>query len=738
MAEATAAAVSGGDVSGGSGAGKRLRSSRGPGGGTAGASGAGVGVGGSVKSVRVAGRDQSQTLSELLLFVLNTFPSFFLGMTAPFEHAEQQQQVGEGSGFLGANYGHDTVGADRGSVVDGGMFVTSVPGNNTGSLENIDENRVNNGVIHGSLESGGSEWSDTVATAGAEDPAAMALAREARLLSQSPGTSSIMSSSTDRRVADTAGAESPPRSDAEDGSDRDNNCGSAEGSPSVHADGRSTLFAAEVDGSDSGSDDPYDSTTEGGISCEVNDPPSQASAAVNWNGGNNKRDGDVGTATRDNGEDEDGQEEPGRLDAVAIGAERSPGSGGRPPAASTESPGGGPVLSADRCPPAWPSLPGSPSPKMGGDKGSPWSPAWATTGLRSLEEVEGGDSDASHEFPCGGGSNSGEAGDTVGSGTIFGSGTSGTSGNGAWGRGMASKNLMWGSSSVEDKEGARTGSVARTAAGPARALCFTTQDDEIDEQPALHRDEHAAHVSTATTDAVSNGTQGWEPNEEPSSVAPNPDEAIVDSGDVSSVAIRNSNVEAVTAAPGVAAAVAEAATTEAPPLPPAEGTTATAVGATTPAADSADAGWPATALKEITRSLCNLYASHGAPAAGGEAAATADAPERLQSLAAAGANLCHLWPPASALLLRRLLGTWPTGSARREVAYLRLIAGVACAAPPLEMVCPGSRVPLMLFRRLSKCINSPNTKVSCDESDGMKNGRRAWYGRCESRRPRCK
>lgn len=127
-----------------------------------------------------------------------------------------------------------------------------------------------------------------------------------------------------------------------------------------------------------------------------------------------------------------------------------------------------------------------------------------------------------------------------------------------------------------------------------------------------------------------------------------------------------------------------------------------------------DGGWPAVALKEMTRSLCNLYACHGAPAAGGEAAATADSPERLQPLAAAGATLCQLWPPASALLLRRLLGTWPAGSSRREVAYLRLIAGVACAAPPLEVVCPGSRIPFMLFRRLAQCINCSNAKVRCD------------------------
>lgn len=120
---------------------------------------------------------------------------------------------------------------------------------------------------------------------------------------------------------------------------------------------------------------------------------------------------------------------------------------------------------------------------------------------------------------------------------------------------------------------------------------------------------------------------------------------------------------------------------------------------------------PSEALKEATRSLCNLYASHGAPAAGAEAAAAADAPERLQPLAVAGSTLCNLWPPSSALLLRRLLGTWPAGSAKREVAYLRLVAGVACAAPPLGVVCPGSRVPLMLFRRLAKCINSAHTKV---------------------------
>lgn len=122
-------------------------------------------------------------------------------------------------------------------------------------------------------------------------------------------------------------------------------------------------------------------------------------------------------------------------------------------------------------------------------------------------------------------------------------------------------------------------------------------------------------------------------------------------------------------------------------------------------------GLPAIALKEAARSLCNLYASHGAPAAGGEAAASADLPERLQPLAAAGSALCQIWPPASTILLRRLLGTWPVGTSKREVAYLRLIAGVACAAPPVEVMCPGSRIPLLLFRRLAKCINSANTKV---------------------------
>lgn len=157
-----------------------------------------------------------------------------------------------------------------------------------------------------------------------------------------------------------------------------------------------------------------------------------------------------------------------------------------------------------------------------------------------------------------------------------------------------------------------------------------------------------------------------------------------------------------------------------PPFPAAPTATGCATAAGVPGILPApEIDLPSAALKEATRSLCNLYASHGAPAAGAEAAATADAPERLQPLAFAGSTLCNLRPPSSALLLRRLLGTWPTGSARREVAYLRLVAGVACAAPPLGVVCPGSRVPLMLFRRLAKCINSANTKVWTLGDGGM-------------------
>lgn len=318
-------------------------------------------------------------------------------------------------------------------------------------------------------------------------------------------------------------------------------------------------------------------------------------------------------------------------------------------------------------PPGWQMSSSSPRGEIreGGEKGgredNPCSPQWATVEVRSIEEASGGDSRYV---------DSGSGGD--GGHCLFESGNG--CGNGVWSKGTASNDLAWGPSQrprIRDDD-------PEALVGPARTLRFASEDDRV---VAVRESAQSADTRSSSRPSVSS------------------QRLVVDEKDASVEVVCKADV--VTQGTGLPSPGAWSGAQSSLLPPPAQ----------PDACGSSSSGWPDEALKEAARSLCNLYASHGAPAAGAEAASTADAPERLQPLASAGSTLCHLWPPASAILLRRLLGTWPSGSSRREVAYLRLVAGVACASPPLEVVCPGSRIPLMLFRRLAKCINSSNTKV---------------------------
>ncbi|CAN0281461.1 unnamed protein product, partial [Discosporangium mesarthrocarpum] len=142
---------------------------------------------------------------------------------------------------------------------------------------------------------------------------------------------------------------------------------------------------------------------------------------------------------------------------------------------------------------------------------------------------------------------------------------------------------------------------------------------------------------------------------------------------------------------------------------------ATAAGGTDmPAMHGYVAGtWPPGPVGEVvklaTRSLCTLYTCHGAASGGGGAGNRPD----LGMLGAAGHTLCALWPPVAVELARRLLGGWPTGSAYREVAYLRLLSGVLCAVLPVGIgFCQGAEsMPRRLVQRLAASVRSTNVKV---------------------------
>lgn len=682
MGEATAAAVAGGskvsakfDRVGGAGptASLRQRQTGGIGAG-AGVGGGGGGMGGG--NVRVTGRDQSQTLGELLIFVLETFPRFFLGMVAA------TQVVGVSAGLGANNCAPPPMNFDAGKAQEGDVAQYQ-------------------------------EWT------GAET------------------------------AADVGGGEFPPKSDESstgEGREWTPSLVFAEPAspPSVSSRGLS------YDGSSSS-----DNT---GVDRAAYDSGGSASARARLSG-----------ATADVGVDIDGEGFAGSHSPGGASSAVSENPGGEPATAAEVM-----MMSpTDRCPPEWPQLcssSGSPLPSrspppssspssnaLGESETLVFSPAGAatTTGLRELEEEmvslgergQGGDGrsrggEVGRQLGVWGG-NSGFGGFGGGFGDDGGS-------DGVWRQGMGGeiggRRLAWGPSPGKSDSASSVAAVApTTSAGPARALRFTSPDDG-EELFDGHRTagDTAAAAAAAEGRTVDNGMggrtggEGETMSESSSTVmasAASANYAVAIDHDgpshrdsdaagaafdewasMASTAADATDVLSSPPAPAMSSALGgETVTMPAGPQQ-AESAPLTAVatagaGEGVGGVDSMAAGLPGVALKEAARSLCNLYACHGAPAAGGEAAGGADLPERLQPLAAAGTALCQLWPPASAILLRRLLGTWPTGSSRREVAYLRLIAGVACAAPPVEVMCPGSRIPLMLFRRVSKCINSPNTKV---------------------------
>lgn len=658
--------------------------------------GGGRGSGGVVGSrVRVTGRDQSQTLGELLLFVLETFPKLFLGMV-PLEEAGEQQQEMEQGGFEAAFNG----GGD-GCVV-GGEF---------GVPQTVDEwnqgDESPSGVSEQGAEGGQQQFqasfverspspNNTTVDPSPDpsfDPSLHAAVAEAQQC-RSPTPTPYQPPTSPMPMATLL---SPSQTWSSTESER---CCLSSGTPEKKAPGTFRGVNASAAAANSG------------------DHPSGRSG---YNIG-----GDIDIVDH-SGNDCSNSE--GEWESLGSPEDGGPGGGGAA-ADSAVSTGGDPVLVSDRCAPAWPSLSmSSPSPakqqRSGGvaDKQEPpWSPAWATTGVRIIED------NPSEEME--GGRGCGEA--------VNGSCCGGERcGDGAWGQGMASKDLVWGSSgtTAEQRSTGGGGDMPATpdgSTGPARALRFTTQGEGDGAAAAavkgyaagstgvggglfsVERDlPHAAPNAACGTETTGEqpsvrgelevgrlGLDEWPTAEESKSSTPEKRPTTLET------------VDMVRGAEMLPAAGQEAVAHQPqPPLP----TTPTARSHTNAGVSGVslpEVDLPSVALKEATRSLCNLYASHGAPAAGAEAAAAADAPERLQPLAMAGSTLCNLWPPASTVLLRRLLGTWPSGSARREVAYLRLIAGVACAAPPLGVVCPGSRIPIMLFRRLAKCINSSNTKVN--------------------------
>lgn len=636
------------------------------------ARGIGGGGGSAGTSVRVTGRDQSQTLGELLLFVLQTFPKFFLGMaidSADAQGAPTDVGIGGGGGMA-------PVDADVGGA--GAAACSSDDWNAAG----------------GGRGGGMGDRLAGVEMAGEVYPVEAAQAPP--IYYGSPGESG----------RGGGGFNSQPLPMG---------APLASAGPSSGAWSNANSSTSGADGRGGGLRDSNDSSAGSGVTSEETDG------------------GRVKTAAADN---------------VVLGSPPPRGGDGGGPTSSNASvsPGGGPAMMAARGGEDWPQLVGTPnrnrrrigatgddspsnsaspasgagaprtpgtpvhtSPNVGEQETgcSPCSPAGAaaTTGLRELEE-QGGPSQRQHNVW----------------GVVAHDG-SGEGDSGVWGgqNGGAIARLSWdldspvsagerrgGGANIEADEMTRRNGLRAVEQGPARALRFTDDNEEggCDGDDGGGQEGNNKAVDGSWPSLSATPTQGTTLNEQASQPST---EQLSESAPEASWPMEQVGGTDANTTVAVTAAAAAAATGGPGPVP----------GPVVSDAPGMASSLPAVALKEATRSLCNLYACHGAPAAGGEAASAADLPERLQPLASAGSTLCQIWPPAAAILLRRLLGTWPSGGAKREVAYLRLIAGIACAAPPVEVMCPGSRVPLMLFRRLSQCINSPNTKV------------RSWEGMAE-------
>ena len=682
---------------------------------SSGIAGGGAGLGG---RVRVTGRDQSHTLGELLLFVLETFPRFFLGMAPPNEAGGQQQVVEQG-------------GFEAGFSVDGGGGNGHGYGYGEGFAATAD----------GEAGIGGcSSQADWIG----DEQGVQQQQHQHQQQVQVDATAGF-----EPRDADAPDASMDPSFDAAAVAAAAEQCRSPTPTPYKPAPSTPpTAATAEIVSTDAGSSTGSETTSPGGGTPESE--PSVPHGEEGTGGGAANDDGASsggGTGDCSGGDTDCTGNHPTGGEGAVVG---SPGDGGPVGgwaiANSPVSIGGDPALVSDGSVPAWPGLAmSSPSPAKrqqqleleqqpgeGNKQEPPWSPAWATAGVRILEDNPLEDS--------GGVEREGRAVNaSIGGG--------GGSGGGVWDQGMASKDLVWGSSAVALAEHGGSDVDGDTPATPdaggsaARALRFTAQGEGDGSGPAAD----AAAAAVVDGDGGARGAAGdlFGVGRDRSRESPNGGPAAATAGQPLLVGgepgagglgldewptaeeSKSSTPEKRSTAPRPAEASRDAPTSSGvagegqdavaqqhqPPLPATPLATGSVTATGAPVVPMPEIDLPSAALKEASRSLCNLYASHGAPAAGAEAAAAADAPERLQPLAVAGSTLCNLWPPSSAVLLRRLLGTWPTGSARREVAYLRLVAGVACAAPPLGVVCPGSRVPLMLFRRLAKCINSANTKV---------------------------
>lgn len=696
-------------------------------------SGAGVaGLGAAGKSVRVTGRDQSQTLGELLLFILQTFSKFFWGISDPADG----QGVGEAScggaamsaeATAGNMHGLNSLSGDGGGVEEAAMMRGGgFPGGGQASCgdgKGGGEERQGGG-----LNSLGEVASVSVEPGAGLSPSAFGAWSDTNRSSNSNSSSSVV-------VA------CPEKEECEDNSSStifhciDIDPGGAASGAATRSSGNSSSTAASA--------------------AVENVEPESPTTATGGDGGPTSFNASVcpggGPATMS----ARGGDEWPQLSASPGGRRRrlselSPSASSAPPAAVAAATTG---------------TPGTPVKTLVGeesDGGLALSPAGATiTGLRELEEkVASSQPNAWAEGSDGIVISSDSAGDAFfdregdgGDGVVEGAGVWGGHQGGA----AVLSRLAWDLDSPVS--GGRVNTRVEVAAttrsseapqGPARALRFTDDSEEVGGRggggskadgnkavvcpspsplpvamPAHMPNDERLQPATTTASgpplrqapAVENGDMSplpslpkkgdmfdeWTPSVSVSVPVVSPEPA--------SGTFLPPESEIAEGADARLAAVAAAAAVDPNQPGPAPTTSARGDWAWFGDAPPGTPGLPALALKEAARCLCNLYACHGAPAAGGEAAAAADLPERLQPLATIGSILCQIWPPAAAILMRRLLGTWPTGSSKREVAYLRLIAGVTCAAPSVAVMCPGSRVPLMLFRRMAQCINSPNTKV---------------------------
>lgn len=112
-------------------------------------------------------------------------------------------------------------------------------------------------------------------------------------------------------------------------------------------------------------------------------------------------------------------------------------------------------------------------------------------------------------------------------------------------------------------------------------------------------------------------------------------------------------------------------------------------------------------LQNYTRTLILLCRTHCLDPSGSDEDEIVDC---------AGQFVAYI-PKVSLLLIRRLLGSWPTTFPMQQILYIRVVARVLMTARQLNCLDPQTTLHIRIFTRLAKCMQSSHVQLAQEASE---------------------